>query len=104
VRADVCEVDERHVSGGGEELPSLGWGGGRARWPVWLCRATGCLRASVGGEAQRGSQVQLRGVSWVDARCSKFLDWLGSPQVTSGSLLPAGRFGRAWAGAYETRH
>jgi len=25
-----------------------------------------------------------------DARCSKFLDWLGGPQVTGGAELPAG--------------
>jgi hypothetical protein len=41
--------------------------------------------------AQCRSRVQLRVVSWVDARahdarCSKFLDWLGGPQVTSGAL------------------
>jgi hypothetical protein len=64
-----------------------------------MIRATVYLVASINGEARCSLQVRLRVVSSADALRSKFLDWLGGPQVTSGSLLPA-PFGRAWTGAY----
>lgn len=54
-----------------------------------MMRATVYLVASINGEARCSLQVRLRVVSSADALRSKFLDWLGGPQVTGGAELPA---------------
>lgn len=64
-------------------------GGGR-RKGGYVFQATGCTDLAISwrrGSTQRRSSIARRGVVGGLFDCSKFLDWLGSPQVTSGSSL-----------------
>jgi hypothetical protein len=76
------------MAGVGGNLPSMGCGDEWARWRGRLFQQAVVQITSV-------STTMLHtaprfNCAWCRRRmlCSKFLDWLGGPQVTSGSLLP----------------